>query len=86
MTQLTTTKRKQMFVRGFQMLVIGMMLNLGITIIAFLAFIHFLWMIITNDKNTFIADLGTSFRFWYDKAIDFLLGASEDKPFPWQKA
>ena len=64
MTQLTTTKRKQMFVRGFQMLVIGMTLNLGITIIAFLAFIHFLWMIITNDKNTFIADIGTSFRFW----------------------
>ena len=46
------------------MLVIGMTLNLGITIIAFLAFIHFLWMIITNDKNTFIADIGTSFRFW----------------------
>ena len=86
MTQLTTTKRKQMFVRGFQMLVKGMMLNLGITIIAFLAFIQFLWMIITNDKNTFIADLGASFRSWYDKAIAFLLGASEDKPFPWQKA
>ena len=68
------------------MLVIGMMLNLGITIIAFLAFIQFLWMIITNDKNTFIADLGRSFRFWYDKAIAFLLGASEDKLFPWQKA
>ena len=86
MTQLTTTKRKQMFARGFQMLVIGIMLNLGITIIAFLAFIQFSWMIITNDKDTFIADLGASFRFWYDKAITFLLGASEDKPFPWHKA
>ena len=75
-----------MFVRGFQMLVIGMMLNLGITIIAFLAFVQFLWMIITNDKNTFIADLGASFRFWYDQAIAFLLGASENKTFPWQKA
>ena len=45
------------------MLVIGIMLNLGITIIAFLAFIQFSWMIITNDKNTFIADFGASFRF-----------------------
>ena len=75
-----------MAVRGFQMIVVGMMLNLGVTIIAFLAFIQFLWMMITNDKNTFIADLGLSFRVWYDKAIAFLLGASEDKPFPWQKA
>ena len=63
------------------MLVIGIILNLGITIIAFLAFIQFSWMIITNDKDTFIADLGASFRFWYDKAIAFLLGASEEKPF-----
>ena len=38
-----------------------------------------------NEKNAFISDLGSSFRFWYDKAIAFLLGASEDKPFPWQK-
>ena len=86
MVEVKAPKRKQTAIRGFQMLVIGMMLNLGITIIAFLAFIQFLWMIITNDKNTFIADLGASFRFWYDKAIAFLLGASEDKPFPWQKA
>ena len=68
------------------MLVVGMTLNLGITIIAFLAFIQFLWMIITNDKNTFIADLDASFRFLYDKVIAFILGVSEDKPFPWQKA
>ena len=86
MTQLTKTKRKQMVVRGFQVIVVGMMLNLGITIIAFLACIQFLLMMITNDKNTFIADLGLSFRFWYDKAIAFLLGTSEDKPFTWQKA
>ena len=68
------------------MLVIGIVLKLGITIIAFLTFIQFFWMIITNYKNTFIADLGASFRFRYDKAVAFLLGAGEDKPFPWKKA
>jgi hypothetical protein len=29
---------------------------------------------------------GSSFRFWYDRAIAFLLGESEEKPLPWQKA
>ena len=85
MSQLVTSERKQIVMRGFQMLVIGIMMNIGITIIGFLAFVQFLWLLVTNEKNAFISDLGSSFRFWYDKAIAFLLGASEDKPFPWQK-
>ena len=86
MTQFVTSERKQVAVRGFQMLVIGIMMNMGLAIIGFLAFVQFLWMLIANEKNAFIADLGSSFRFWYDKAIAFLFGASEEKPFPWQKA
>ena len=86
MVEVKESKRKQMAIRGFQMLVIGMMFNLGITSIGFLAFMQSLWMTITNDKNTFMTDSGGSFRFWHDKAIAFLLGANEDKPFPWLKA
>ena len=85
MTQVVTSERKQVAVRGFQMLIIGIMTNMGLAIIGFLAFVQFLWMLVANEKNSFISDLGSSFRFWYDKAIAFLLGASEDKPFPWQK-
>ena len=85
MTQVVTSERKQVAVRGFQMLVIGIMMNMGLAIIGFLAFLQFLWMLVANEKNAFISDLGSSFRFWYDKAIAFLLGASEKKPFPWQK-
>ena len=85
MTQVVTSERKQIAVRGFQMLIIGIMMNMGLAIIGFLAFVQFLWMLVTNEKNAFISDLGSSFRFWYDKAIAFLLGASEEKPFPWQR-
>jgi hypothetical protein len=85
MTQVVTSERKQVAVRGFQMLVIGIMMKMGLEIIGFLAFVQFLWLLVTNEKNAFITDLGSSFRFWYDKAITFLLGVSEEKPFPWQK-
>ena len=85
MTQVVTSERKQVAVRGFQMLVIGIMMNMGLAIIGFLAFVQFLWMPVANEKNAFITNLGSSFRFWYDKAIAFLLGVSEEKPFPWQK-
>ena len=70
-------------IRGFQMLVLVMMFNLAITFVAFLAFIQFFWMLITQQKNTFLADLGIILKNWFDEAIDFLLGTSDSKPFPW---
>ena len=85
MTQVVTSERKQVAVRGFQMLVIGIMMNMGLAIIGFLAFVQFLWIVISKEKNVFITELASNFRSWYDKAFTFLLGASEEKPFPWQK-
>ena len=84
MSQLVTSERKQIVMRGFQMLVIGIMMNIGITIIRFLAFAQFLWIFISREKNVFITELASNFRIWYDKAFVFMLGASEEKPFPWQ--
>jgi hypothetical protein len=54
-------------IRGFQMLVLVMMFNLAITVVAFLAFIQFFWMLITQQKNTFFADLGTILKNWLVK-------------------
>ena len=85
MDQVLTPQRKSIAVRGFQMLVIGVMSNIGLTLIGFLAFVQFLWMLITQEKNSFITEMGVSIRDWYSTAIDFLLGNSEDKPFPWSK-
>ena len=85
MDQVLTPQRTSIAVRGFQMLVIGVMSNIGLTLIGFLALVQFLWMLITQEKNSFITDMGVSIRDWYSTAIDFLLGNSEDKPFPWSK-
>ena len=85
MDQVLTPQRKSIAVRGFQMLVIGVMSNIGLTLIGFSALVQFLWMLITQEKNSFITDMGVSIRDWYSTAIDFLLGNSEDKPFPWSK-
>ena len=77
--------RKSLAIRGFQMLVIGIFFNFGITIIGLLAFIQFFWMIFTKEKNNFIADLGTTMKNWFGEASEFLLGSSDYKPFPWSK-
>ena len=86
MTQVVTLERKKVAVSVFKMLVICIMINTGSSIIGFLAFVQFLRLLVTKEKNAFITDLWSSFRFWYDKAITFLLGTSEEKPFPLQKA
>ena len=45
MDQVLTPQRKALAVRGVQMLIIGVMLNIGVTIIGFLALVQFLWMV-----------------------------------------
>ena len=77
--------RKTLVVRGLQMLVIGFIFNVGVTIIGVLALIQFFWMLFTKERNNFIADLGATMKNWFGEASEFLLGSSEYKPFPWSK-
>jgi len=84
MDQVLTPQRKALAVRGIQMLVIGVMMNIGVTIIGFLALVQFLWMLFANERNSVIADLGVKIKDWYSSAIAFMLGNSEQKPFPWK--
>ena len=85
MEEVVNSHRKNILVRGFQMLVIGLMFNLSITVLAFLAFIQFFWMLITLEKNGFIADLGMSLKNWFGSAVEFMLGTNDLKPFPWSR-
>ena len=84
MDQVTTSPRKNTAVRGVQMLVISFMMKIGLTIIGFLALTQFFWMLFAIEKNGFIADLGVTIREWHGEAISFLLGNSDNKPFPWR--
>ena len=81
----TGQQRSHILIRGLQMLAIGLLINLGLTIIGFLAFFQFLWLLITKEKNLFIAELASGLRKWFGQAIQFMLAASDYKPFPWSK-
>ena len=83
MDQVLAPQRKALAVRGIRMLIIGVMMNIGLAIIGFLTLIQFLWMLFASERNSAIADLGVSIKDWYSNAIAFMLGNSEQKPFPW---
>ena len=84
MDQILTQKRKALAVRGIQMLIIGVMINIGVTVIGFLALVQFLWKVFASERNSSIADSGVNIRDWYGIAIAFLLGNSDLRPFPWK--
>ena len=81
----TAQNRRHILNRSLQMLLFGFLINLGLTVIGFLAFIQFFWLLITKEKNSFIADLASGLKNWFGQAIQFMLAASDYKPFPWSK-
>ena len=83
MEEFRKSERGQVLVRGTLMLIFGLLLNLAITLVGVLAFVQFLWMLITTDRNQFIADISSDLSRWMSATIQFLLGESEEKPFPW---
>ena len=83
MEEFKKSARGQVLIRGALMLVFGLLLNLAITLVGVLAFIQFLWMLVTTEKNQFISDVSSDLSRWMSVTVQFLLGQSEEKPFPW---
>ena len=64
MGEFRKSARGQVLIRGALMLVFGLLLNLAITLVGVLAFIQFLWMLVTTDRNQFIADISSDLSRW----------------------
>lgn len=72
MDQVRTPQRKALVVRGTQMLVIGVMMNIGVTIIGFLALVQFFWMMFASERNSSVTDLGVNISEWCSHFDTFL--------------
>ena len=79
MNQVATSPRKNTAMRGLQMLVIRLMMDICLTIIGFLVLTQLFWTLFVIGKNCFIVDLGVTIREWYGEVISFLLGNSDNK-------
>ena len=51
----TAQNRRHILNRSLQMLLFGLLMNLGLTIIGFLAFFQFFWLLISKEKNLFLS-------------------------------
>ena len=73
------------WMRGLVMLVLGLLFRLAATVLWVMAVVQFLWMLFSGDKNALLVDFGRDLGDWMAKVARFQSGASEDKPFPWDK-
>ena len=69
MENLTKLQRKDILICSLQMLLFGFFINLGLTIIGFLAFVQFVWLLINKEKNFFIADLASVLSDCFEQAV-----------------
>ena len=65
MNSVTTSPRKKTAERSVHMLIIGFMMNIGLTIIGFLAPTQFFWILFAPERDGFVADMGVTIREWY---------------------
>ncbi|NCV50582.1 MAG: DUF4389 domain-containing protein, partial [Rhodobacterales bacterium] len=69
MEEFKKSARGQVLMRGALMLVFGLLLNLAITLVGVLAFIQFLWMLVTTEKNQFITDISSDLSRWMSLTV-----------------
>ena len=69
MENLTKLQRKDILICSLQMLLFGFFINLGLTIIGFIAFVQFVWLLINKEKNFFIANMASVLRDWFGQAV-----------------
>ncbi len=71
--------------RGLVMVVFAVLFNLAQTVLLFCAAAQFLWLLIDTKRNDRIADFGDSLGRWLNAVARFQTGATDDRPFPWDR-
>ena len=69
--------------RGLLMLVFVFAFGVGQTLLYFMALVQFIWLLSTGEPNGRLARFGKSHSLWLASVGQFLICATEDKPFPW---
>lgn len=76
---------KGIWMRGLMMLILALMFALAEMILGVIAVVQFLWMLFTKEKNPLLRDFGVDLGEWMAAVARFQAGATDKKPFPWDK-
>lgn len=74
---------RSIWVRGAIMLFLIFCFGIAQSVLTAIALAQFFWMLISRERNVFLADLGYSLGPWMAETANFIAAASERRPFPW---
>lgn len=70
---------------ALSMLVVGMLFYIAQIVLWACAILQLLWMLVGRQRNGVLAEFGKGLASWMAIAARFLAGASDLKPFPWNR-
>lgn len=76
--------RADVWMRGLFMLLFMIGFWVGQSLLNLLAFVQFLWLVFTRERNQFLGSFGSSLSTWLSQVGRFLSCATDEKPFPWR--
>jgi Domain of unknown function (DUF4389) len=70
--------------RGVFMLLFAIAFGIGQMVLNTMAVVQFLWLLVTRQRNEYLARFGVSLSNWFGEVSRFQSCSSDDKPFPWR--
>jgi hypothetical protein len=75
---------REVWKRGLFMLLFAIAFGIGQIVLNAMAVVQFLWLLVTRQRNEYLALFGASLSNWFAEVSRFHSCASNDKPFPWR--
>ncbi len=76
---------RDIWYRGFFMLVFAILFNFAQTLLVIAAIIQFISLLITKRPNQVVTDFGDQLSTWFQRVAKFQTTVTDEKPFPWSK-
>ena len=77
--------QRDVWIRGFFMLVFAILFNFAQTLLVIAAIIQFISPLITRKPNKVVTDFGDQLAVWFQQVARYQTTVTDTKPFPWSK-
>ncbi|HEY0666407.1 MAG TPA: DUF4389 domain-containing protein [Gallionella sp.] len=81
-TEITQSSRRNVWTRGIFMLLILLAIHVSGTVLFLVTLIQFLLVLLSETPNARLVTFGRSLGRYLQQCVNYLIWASEDKPFP----
>ena len=83
--QTGSQNNRDIWYRGFFMLVFAVLFNFAQTLLVIAAIFQFVSLLITKRPNQVVTDFGDQLSTWFQRVAQYQTTVTDVKPFPWSR-